>query len=70
MGAAGFFARLGDAMNGLEFRAFPFNSFRLKNLLTEYRFDLSEASRICGPTPYTMEQGVREFVDWFQSRDA
>lgn len=70
IGLARLLGRAGDAVNGLGFRAFPFNSFRLNNLLTEYRFDLSETLRICGPTPYTMEQGVRELVEWFQSRDA
>lgn len=62
-------ARAGDALNSLGFRAFPFNSFRLNNLLTEYRFDLSETMRVCGPPPYTMEQGVRELVRWFQRHD-
>lgn len=70
IGLARLLARMGDAANGLGFRSFPFNSFRLDNLLTEYRFDLSETLRICGPSPYTMEQGVRELVEWFQSRDA
>lgn len=69
IGLARLFARAGDAVNGLGFRAFPFNSFRLNNLLTEYRFNLSETLRICGPTPYTMEQGVRELVEWFRSRE-
>ena len=63
-------AKVGDAVNGLGFQEFPFNSFRLNNLLTEYRFDLSETSRICGPSPYTMEVGVCELVRWFQSRRA
>jgi nucleoside-diphosphate-sugar epimerase len=70
IGLARLLARAGDAVNDLGFRAFPFNSFRLNNLLTEYRFDLSETLRICGPTPYTIEEGVRELVEWFQSRDA
>lgn len=69
IGFARLVARAGDAANGLGFRAFPFNSFRLNNLLTEYRFDLSETSRICGPSPCTIEQGVRELVRWFQGRD-
>jgi GlcNAc-P-P-Und epimerase len=63
-------ARAGDVVNGLGFRSFPFNSFRLANLLTEYRFDLSETIRICGPSLVTMEEGVRDLVKWFQGRDA
>jgi nucleoside-diphosphate-sugar epimerase len=70
IGLARLLARAGDAVNGLGFRVFPFNSFRLNNLLTEYRFDLSETFRICGRPPFTMEEGVFELVKWFQSRDA
>jgi GlcNAc-P-P-Und epimerase len=70
IGLARLAARAGDVVNGLGFRRFPFNSFRLGNLLTEYRFDLSETMRICGPSPVTMAEGVRELVAWFQGREA
>lgn len=62
-------ARAGDAASALGLRAFPFTSFRLSNVLTEYRFDLSETLRICGPSPYTMDQGVKELVAWYRGHD-
>ena len=57
-------AKLGDLVNLVGFKDFPFNSFRLNNILTEYRFDLSKTEKVCGPLPYTAEQGVKETVQW------
>jgi nucleoside-diphosphate-sugar epimerase len=68
LGLARMLAHAGDGVNAAGWRSFPFNSFRLTNVLTEYRFDLSETLRICGPSPYTMEDGVRELVTWFRKR--
>ena len=59
----------GDAINYLGFRNFPFNSFRLNNILTEYQFDLAETERICGSLPCTMEQGIAETVRWIQASE-
>lgn len=63
-------AKLGDYVACLGFANFPFNSFRLNNLLTEYRFDLTETRSICGNLPYTMEGGVQKTVAWVRSLDA
>ncbi len=60
-------AKVGDAINFCGWRRFPFNSFRLNNILTEYLFDLSETKKICGNLPYTTEQGVKEMVNWAKS---
>jgi nucleoside-diphosphate-sugar epimerase len=60
-------ARCGDAINAMGVRGFPFNSFRLRNILTEYEVDLEETRAICGPVPVTMQQGVTETVAWFNS---
>jgi len=57
-------AKMGDAVNALGFAAFPLNSFRWSNLLTEYRFDLSETLQICGPSPHTLEHGVARTAAW------
>jgi nucleoside-diphosphate-sugar epimerase len=70
VGLARLAAGAGDAVNALGLRSFPFNSFRLRNLLTEYRFDLSETLRICGPSPVSMAEGVRAMVAWFRNREA
>jgi nucleoside-diphosphate-sugar epimerase len=58
-------ALFGDVVNAVGVTAFPFNSRRLKNILTEYQFDLTAAKAVCGPLPCTIEQGVDETVDWF-----
>ena len=59
-------AFLGDCLclGGLRF---PFTSFRLKNILTEYVFDMSGTEQICGSLPTTFAQGVKETATWFQS---
>ena len=57
----------GDLVNALGVRRFPFNSFRLKNVLTEYRFSLESTEAVCGPAPFSMEQGVDRTVAWFAS---
>ena len=63
-------AKVGDCAVKLGFADLPFTSFRLNNLLTEYRFDLDPTRELCGELPYTMEQGIRETVAWVHSQDA
>jgi len=65
---ARFAARGGDVINTLGWRAFPFNSFRLGNVLTESVYDLKETEAICGPLPYSMEAGIEETVRWYRRR--
>ena len=62
-------AWLGDAINAVGFRRFPFNSFRLRNILTQYQSDMEATRAICGQVPFTMEQGVDETATWFASLD-
>jgi len=59
-------AKAGDVINALGLRSFPFNSFRLNTILTEYRFDLSKTRRVCGDLPYTLGEGVAATVDWLR----
>lgn len=59
-------AKLGDIINWMGYDSFPFNSFRLNNVLTEYQFDLREIERITGPLPYTMSDGVTQTVAWLR----
>ena len=66
-GLARLAARAGDVLNFLGFRNYPFNSFRLGNVLTEYRIDLAATERICGSLPYTVEQGITETAQWMLS---
>lgn len=64
--AARLIARLGDGVEKLGIGRPWLTSFRLNNILTEYRFDLSETERICGPLPFGMEQGVGRTVAWLR----
>lgn len=60
-------ALTGDLANRIGFSRFPFNSFRLNNVLTEYQVDLSRTREVCGPLPYDMNAGVRELVAWLRA---
>jgi hypothetical protein len=55
----------GDALNACGFKRFPFNSFRLNNILTEYVFDLASTEAACGPLPYTQDDGIKATARWF-----
>jgi nucleoside-diphosphate-sugar epimerase len=59
-------AILGDAVNALGFRGFPFNSFRLRNILTEYQVDLTATEAVCGVLPFSLEEGVQATAQWIR----
>lgn len=59
-------AYVGDIAGGLCRRSLPLNSFRLRNILTEYVFDLRETRAVCGPLPSTFEEGVRKTASWYR----
>lgn len=54
----------GDTVNRIGIR-FPYNSFRLNNIRTEYIFDLSKTEAVCGPLPKTTFEGIRETARWY-----
>ncbi len=58
-------AKIGDLLGLMGAQNIPFNSFRLNNILTEYRFNLAKTEELCGPLPYTMEEGVKLTASWF-----
>lgn len=58
-------ALTGDVFNKVGIKSFPFNSFRLNNILTCYQFDLNKTKAICGPLPYTFEDGIKATAKWF-----
>jgi nucleoside-diphosphate-sugar epimerase len=59
-------ARVGDAINVLGFHHFPFTSFRLNNILTQYRVNLAPTELVCGPLPFSVEDGIRATVEWIR----
>jgi nucleoside-diphosphate-sugar epimerase len=67
LGLAKMLAYGGDAVNAAGLSKFPFNSFRLNNVLTQYQFDLKPTAAVCGPLPYDMEQGVAETAAWLRA---
>ncbi len=62
-------AVMGGILNRMGWRSFPFNSFRLRNILTEYQFDLSATERVCGDLPYCFEDGIKATSDWFMKQN-
>ncbi len=60
-------ALLGDCLNLLG-SSFPYNSFRLNNIRTEYIFDLSATEKVCGPLPYSFAEGVAATAEWYLNR--
>jgi nucleoside-diphosphate-sugar epimerase len=67
MGVARTAAVLGDAVNRAGLRSYPFNSFRLRNVLTSSVVDTEPLRSVCRVLPYTMEAGVVETAAWLQS---
>ena len=65
-GVARLVARTGDVVNRLGLVSFPFNSFRLNNVVTESHVDLAPTRTICGELPYTMLEGVQETTRWLR----
>lgn len=59
-------ASVGNGLNRAGVERFPFNSFRLNNVLTAYTIDISATAEVCGPLPYDVEAGVRDTVCWLR----
>jgi GlcNAc-P-P-Und epimerase len=60
----------GDVLNRMGLKTFPLNTFRVRNILTEYTFDMTETERVCGPLPFTIDQGVSRTARWFRELHA
>lgn len=58
-------ATIGDGIGALGIH-FPYNSFRLKNIRTEYIFDMASTEAVCGQLPFTFEEGVEATVAWYR----
>ena len=59
----------GNILNKCGLKQFPYNTFRLNNILTEYVFDMAKTQAVCGPLPYSQSQGVQHTANWFLSLD-
>jgi GlcNAc-P-P-Und epimerase len=65
LSAARLLAHAGNVLNKCGLERFPFNTFRLNNILTEYVFDMAEMEKVCGLLPYTQEQGIAQTAQWY-----
>ncbi|HEX9108215.1 MAG TPA: NAD(P)-dependent oxidoreductase [Longimicrobiales bacterium] len=60
-------ARVGDVLNRAGLRRYPFNSFRLRNVITPYTVDLRATAEVCSDLPFTLQDGVRRTAPWVRS---
>jgi nucleoside-diphosphate-sugar epimerase len=60
-------AKVGDAVNAIGFDRFPFNSFRLRNVMTPSVVDLSATEAVCGPLPYSPGDGIVQTATWLRA---
>ena len=67
LGLCKFMAVLGDLLARAGFQRFPYTSFRVKNILNEYVYQLGETQRVCGPLPVNFREGVIQTVKWYRN---
>jgi len=60
-------AVVGDIPTRLTGKAFLINSSRLRSMTTDYNTPIAETFELLGENPYSLEDGVRETVDWLRS---
>lgn len=60
-------ARFGDSYAAITKQKFPLTTFRLNNILTEYVFNLSSLSEVCGELPFDLSQGIDATVRWLKT---
>jgi nucleoside-diphosphate-sugar epimerase len=58
----------GDGLAAMGMEEPPLTVFRLKNLLAEMVYDVSQIRSIAGPAAFTIEEGVRLTIDWLRTR--
>jgi GlcNAc-P-P-Und epimerase len=44
----------------------PMSSFRLKNMLTGGIYPIEQTMKLCGPLPYSLQEGVKETIKWMR----
>ena len=61
---------VGDTINFAGMKSFPLNTFRVRNILTEYVFDMTPTRAVCGPLPFSMDEGVINTAKWYRDIQA
>jgi nucleoside-diphosphate-sugar epimerase len=56
-------AKVGDVVDAAGHPS-PLTSFRLNNLLSDMTYDVSDTERVCGPLPFSWQEGTERTVAW------
>ena len=64
---AKFLALIGDALLLLGFKKFPIQSFRLNNVLINFKVNTTGLKKVCGKLPYNLNDAVISFVKSYSS---
>lgn len=59
-------AFIGDISKKIGIKGFPMSSFRLANMTDDNIVDLSDIHSIITSLPYTVEDGIRETLEWME----
>ena len=62
-----FLALLGDIPTYLTGKPFLINSSRFRSMTTDYLTPMDQTFALLGKNPYTLEDGIRETVEWLRS---
>lgn len=65
---AKFLALVGDFFLKLGFKKFPIQSFRLNNILVNFKVDTAPLKKVCGKLPYNSEEAILSFVNSYKSK--
>jgi nucleoside-diphosphate-sugar epimerase len=60
-------ALLGDIPTRLTGRPFLINSSRFRSMITDYPTPMDKTFALLGENPYTLDEGIRETVEWLRS---
>jgi nucleoside-diphosphate-sugar epimerase len=58
-----FLAIIGDFFLIFGFKKFPIQSFRLNNILVNFKVDTVPLKKVCGKLPYNIDQAILNFVN-------
>ncbi len=65
---AKFLAFIGDFFLKLGFKKFPIQSFRLNNILVNFKVDTAPLKKVCGKLPYNSDEAILSFVNSYKSK--
>ncbi|MBU0683377.1 MAG: NAD(P)-dependent oxidoreductase, partial [Candidatus Omnitrophica bacterium] len=63
-------ALVGDMLRMLNFKKFPMNSFRLKNMTKDNIINLRDIKQIVPALPCSLEEGIQETLEWMKESAA